>query len=130
MKSQLPLRIAGTGLAVPEDVRVTRQVLEQRVRGHDVQARERGGDDELGDGARVELEVERLVEEVGQRGLEIVAGGAQQILGGVALRVEVHDQCALALLGADRRQVAGDRRFSDAAFASNNKDTLCREKRV
>jgi hypothetical protein len=46
------------------------QLLELRVRGHHMQALEGCGDDEFAGVARVELEVEGLIEEVGEGGFE------------------------------------------------------------
>jgi len=59
---------------------------------------------------------ENLLEEVGNAGRNVIAGQAGQVVRGVGLGVQVHQQCAVALRCADRGQIAGDARLADTTL--------------
>jgi hypothetical protein len=56
------------------------------------------------------------LKEVGNTHGNIVARQPRQVLGRVGLGIEVHQQGSIAFTGTDRRQVAGDAGFANAAF--------------
>lgn len=57
-----------------------------------------------------------LLEEVGDPHRQVLAGQSGQVVRGVGLGVQVHQQGAIALRRADRRQVAGDAGLAYPAF--------------
>jgi len=65
---------------------------------------------------RIDDEIERLLEIIGQCRRYFLGGLAQQIAAGIALRVHVDEQCLLALMRSNRGQVDCDGRFADAAL--------------
>jgi hypothetical protein len=57
-----------------------------------------------------------LLEELGDAHRDIVAGQSGQVLSGVGLGIEVHQQGSITFAGADRRQVARDAGLAHTAF--------------
>jgi hypothetical protein len=65
---------------------------------------------------RTVREAQYFVEEIRQRGRELAAGLAEQVLRGIALRIEIDDQHAGAARGAHCCEVTGDGGFADTAL--------------
>src|ERR1700739_3795027 len=84
--------------------------------GHHIEVLERRGMDEGRDRCRLEAETQGRLEEVRHARLEPARLLAEKVLAGIALRIEIDDQGAHALAGADRRQVAYDGRFTHATL--------------
>jgi len=63
-----------------------------------------------------------LLKKIGGGGLVFGGKSTQQVAGGIALRVEVNDQRAQALAGADGGQIAGDGGLANAPFLIEHDD--------
>ncbi|MNT11065.1 hypothetical protein D3C72_1459270 [compost metagenome] len=59
---------------------------------------------------------QRLLEEIGDAHRDIATGEPRQVLSGVGLGIEIHQQGAKALAGTDCRQIAGNARFANTTF--------------
>src|SRR6185503_16153875 len=89
---------------------------ERGMRRQQLEALEARGVDEFVQLPRPQRNAEHLLEEVGERGLELAAVLAEQVLRGVALRIEIDDQDAGAARGAYCGQIASDRGLADTAL--------------
>jgi hypothetical protein len=92
------------------------QLVERRAGAHQVQVLVGRADDEFAGCHVAQAEAQGVLEKTGHVGLVFSGPFTQQVTGGVALLVEVDDQGAQTLAGADGGQVAGDGGFSNPTF--------------
>jgi hypothetical protein len=99
------------------------QFIERGARRHQVQVLPRRLDDEVGGVRCADAELQRRIEELGGARGRCVDSIADQVAARVGLPIEVDHQRALAPMGCDRRQIAGDGGLAHPALLVENDAT-------